>query len=130
MFYQRFIQLCEIKGTKPSSVAKQLGLASGSPTAWKNGTVPDREALVKIGDYFDCSIDYLLGRTDNPEAHKSTNVVYGNLSNNNNIFGNVGSTINTTAQNGQCAALVDIFNGLDPIKQAKLLVYADSLKSE
>lgn len=51
MFYQRFIHLCESRGIKPSPVVKQLGLASGSPTAWKNGTIPDREALVKIADF-------------------------------------------------------------------------------
>ncbi len=26
--------------------------------------------LTKIADYLDCSVDYLLGRTDNPNAHK------------------------------------------------------------
>lgn len=25
--------------------------------------------LAKIADYLDCSVDYLLGRTDNPTAH-------------------------------------------------------------
>jgi len=26
--------------------------------------------LAKIADYLDCSVDYLLGRTDNPQAHR------------------------------------------------------------
>lgn len=26
--------------------------------------------LAKIADYLDCSVDYLLGRTDNPDSHK------------------------------------------------------------
>ena len=26
--------------------------------------------LARIADYLDCSVDYLLGRTDNPDAHK------------------------------------------------------------
>lgn len=26
--------------------------------------------LAKIADYLDCSVDYLLGRTDNPEINK------------------------------------------------------------
>ena len=25
--------------------------------------------LARIADYLDCSVDYLLGRTDNPQAH-------------------------------------------------------------
>lgn len=28
-------------------------------------------SLAKIADYLDCSVDYLLGRTDNPEINKS-----------------------------------------------------------
>lgn len=27
-------------------------------------------SLAKIADYLDCSVDYLLGRTSNPNAHK------------------------------------------------------------
>lgn len=27
-------------------------------------------SLAKIADYLDCSVDYLLGRTDNPEVNK------------------------------------------------------------
>ena len=26
--------------------------------------------IYKIADYLDCSVDYLLGRTDNPDSHK------------------------------------------------------------
>lgn len=28
------------------------------------------ENLARIADYLDCSVDYLLGRTDNPEINK------------------------------------------------------------
>ena len=27
-------------------------------------------SIAKIADYLDCSVDYLLGRTDNPEINK------------------------------------------------------------
>lgn len=27
-------------------------------------------SLAKIADYLDCSVDYLLGRTNNPDSHK------------------------------------------------------------
>lgn len=33
------------------------------------GYFPRVEALAKIADYLDCSVDYLLGRTDNPNSH-------------------------------------------------------------
>ena len=34
------------------------------------GSTPKSENLAKIADYLDCSIDYLMGRTDNPEINK------------------------------------------------------------
>ncbi|MDE5854917.1 MAG: helix-turn-helix domain-containing protein [Ruminococcus sp.] len=36
----------------------------------KRNTSPSWEKLTKIADYLDCSVDYLLGRTDNPDSHK------------------------------------------------------------
>lgn len=32
--------------------------------------VPPTEALVILADYFDVSIDYILGRTDKPEVNR------------------------------------------------------------
>lgn len=34
------------------------------------GYYPRLEALAKIADYLDCSVDYLLGRTDDPQSHR------------------------------------------------------------
>lgn len=39
-------------------------------TMQSSGYFPRVEALIKIADYLDCSVDYLLGRTDNPEVNK------------------------------------------------------------
>lgn len=33
-------------------------------------SMPKADNLAKIADYLDCSVDYLLGRTDNPEVNK------------------------------------------------------------
>lgn len=33
-------------------------------------SMPKSNTLAKIADYLDCSVDYLLGRTDNPNSHK------------------------------------------------------------
>ena len=35
------------------------------------GYYPRVETICKIADYLDVSIDYLLGRTENPDSHKS-----------------------------------------------------------
>ena len=36
----------------------------------KKGSFPSSDKLSRIADYLDCSVDYLLGRTDNPEINR------------------------------------------------------------
>lgn len=36
----------------------------------KCGQIPAADKLERIADYLNCSVDYLLGRTDNPEVNK------------------------------------------------------------
>ena len=36
----------------------------------KRNAKPSVEIIEQISNYFNCSIDYLLGRTDNPNSHK------------------------------------------------------------
>lgn len=71
MFWERLYNMCLNKGCKPNTIAKSIGLSTATATKWKNGSIPNGEALSKIADYLDCSVDYLLGRTDNPNSHKS-----------------------------------------------------------
>ena len=60
MFWKTFVELCNQNNTKPNPVAKELGISSGSVTFWKNGKVPHHSTLIKIADYFNVTVDYLL----------------------------------------------------------------------
>ena len=70
MFWTFLYILFLEKKCKPNTVAREIGLSTAIATKWKNGSIPKGDILVKIADYFDCSVDYLLGRTDNPNSHK------------------------------------------------------------
>ena len=59
-FYERLKILSKSVGKSPTSVGKDLGLGSGTVSAWKTGTVPNGSQLAKLADYFGVSIDYLL----------------------------------------------------------------------
>ena len=71
MFFDILQNRCTEKGIKVTPLLLNLGLSKGNISKWKNGTLPNGEILIKIADYLDCSVDYLLGRTDNPNSHKS-----------------------------------------------------------
>ncbi len=41
----------------------------------KKGAFPSSDRLSRIADYLDCSVDYLLGRTDIPEINRTAKVI-------------------------------------------------------
>lgn len=89
-------------------------------------------SFARIADILDCSVDYLLGRTDNPLAHKEKATYFSveSADNNSGIIGSNNSDVsihNISVSSKQAATLLNLFNELDPIKQAKLLVLADEL---
>ncbi len=48
-----------------------LCITQNSISRYENGTrEADYKTLIQLADYFDVSIDYLLGRTDNPKINK------------------------------------------------------------
>ncbi len=61
MFWDRFYALCQRNGKRPNPVGKEIGLSSGIISKWKNGGVPTGETLIKLSNYFNVSVDYLLG---------------------------------------------------------------------
>lgn len=70
MFKERLKQLRLEKGFYQPELAKELNIAKQTVSNWENGNrVPDAETLIKIANYFNCSVDYLLGNSDikNPQ---------------------------------------------------------------
>lgn len=86
-------------------------------------------ALAKIADRLDCSVDYLLGRTDNPDNVGGT---YINGNNNNNgtqaINGNVSVNTNTTEQDDK--QLLELIKSLSLVERAEAIIYLNNLKTK
>ncbi len=45
------------------------GLGANTISHMLHGRTLGSDSLAKIADYLDCSVDYLLGRTDNPDVN-------------------------------------------------------------
>ena len=82
-YWERFENLCGNIEKKPNPVGKEIGVSSSTITKWKNGAIPNGEILLKVANYFNCSIDYLLGRTDEPKICTSNSVKTGDINGNN-----------------------------------------------
>lgn len=60
MFWENFSYLCSRAGLSPNAVAKELGIPSGSITAWSKGAVPRNSTIKKIAEHFGVTTDFLI----------------------------------------------------------------------
>lgn len=71
MFTIRFRELLQKRSLTAYRIAKETGISQGLMAEYNRGEkIPTVNNLVKIADFLDCSVDYLLGRTDRPEVNK------------------------------------------------------------
>lgn len=66
------------RGITQSKLAESTSISTGNISDWKKGkSMPSAVKLDELANYFDCSVDYLLGRTDNPDNSISNNIIIG-----------------------------------------------------
>ena len=76
VFYDRFVNLCELKGVSLSKAAVEAGISKSLVTKWKNNSIniPSPEVLDKLSKYFGISISELLGENEQKEKPANDNV--------------------------------------------------------
>ena len=71
IFGERIRALRESLNFSQVKFAETFGIGQSSVVRYEKGEAsPALELLVKIADYYDVSLDYILGRTDNPQGKK------------------------------------------------------------
>ena len=67
----------ELKGKTQNEVADDLGISNVRLSRYESDErKPDPELLAKLADYYDTTVDYLVGRTDDPSRPKSDTKAY------------------------------------------------------
>ncbi|MBC1286904.1 helix-turn-helix transcriptional regulator [Listeria booriae] len=61
---ERIKNLCKERGISVSDLERKLDFPNNTVYQWK-ARVPGMDKLQKVADYFNVSIDYLIGRTNN-----------------------------------------------------------------
>ena len=65
VFAERFLELRKEKGISQAKLAKDLQVSFSVVCYWETDrSEPTAPNLVKIADYFNVSVDYLLGRKE------------------------------------------------------------------
>ena len=71
-FSNNLKELRTSKKISQKQIASQLDIADRQYRRYENEEQqPTLPIIIKLADYFNISIDYLVGRTDNPDSHKS-----------------------------------------------------------
>lgn len=128
----RIKRQAKLQGKTIKVMLQDLEMGINAISEFSKGKQLSCISLAKISDYLNCSVDYLLGRVDNPQAHKTGNTVsVGDVSGNSGAIG-VGNTVTNSATplDEHQKLLLDLYNNLSTMEQAKLLVYADTLKGK
>lgn len=92
----KMLEECGLNTNTLNQISEERGLSSFS--------------LAKIADYLDCSVDYLLCRTENPNSHKT----------------HAGDSV-ISPEEQQLNDIIRIYNQLDNVGKAKLLIAADEI---
>jgi len=67
---ERLVQLKQERNLLQKDIAKDVGLSLRAYQYYERDQKdPTSAVLQKLADYFDVSVDYLLGRTDNPQQY-------------------------------------------------------------
>jgi transcriptional regulator with XRE-family HTH domain len=70
-FHERLLELRKKQGLSQYAICTEFGVARSTYSDWENGRKkPDMNMLIKIADYFQVSMDYLLDR-NNPTVAAS-----------------------------------------------------------
>lgn len=83
MFKARLVYLRKSKDLNQSQLGEILHLSQRSISRLERGdTLPDQTVLNQIADFFNVSVDYLLGRTDIPNIYDLLPRIYSFLEKN------------------------------------------------
>jgi len=64
-FTERLKELRAKKGISQRDIAKEIGISQNSYCLWEQGkTQPDLEKLIKLCQFFDVTVDYIVGYSD------------------------------------------------------------------
>lgn len=128
----RIKDLCKSKNIKMETLLTDCGLGINAIRQINEKKGMGSYSLARIADYLSCSVDYLLGRTDEPST--ISNVIGGNVTGGAVVQGyhNSNVTVNSSERKltDEEIELLRQFNSLDVKRRIKLLDYGFALEDE
>ncbi len=74
-FNERLRQLREEAGVSMNQLARAIDVSNAAVCKWENGIAePKVTYLIKLSEFFECTVDYLVGKTDDFGTAKPTEI--------------------------------------------------------
>ncbi len=71
MIFKNLRSIREDRDIRQKDIATYLNVSQNTYSQYETGVIAlTAEVLIKLSDYYDVSIDYLLDQTDNPQKQK------------------------------------------------------------
>lgn len=110
--YELIKELCASKGISPTKLCTEITGSKGNLPTWQKGNI-NPTSLIKIADFFNVSVDYLLGRTENSQTTKSSENENTNIS-----------------DNPETIELIEMIRNLSLVERSKVILFIDELKNK
>jgi DNA-binding XRE family transcriptional regulator len=73
LFSKRLKEMRQFSAQTQKHIAQSINISERSYIDLETGKFsPSAKTLIAIANYFDCSLDWLCGRNDNPDSHTFT----------------------------------------------------------
>jgi len=122
---ERIKSQAKSKGISVKKLLENCELGVNTITKMSNGNDIVSQNLLKIAEFLDCSVDYLLGRTETPELNNGNGINIGDNSVNNNTNVNI-----STASVSEIEEFAEMMKGLSLVQRSKVVVMIDEMKKE
>lgn len=123
---ERIQSLIKNKGYIQKNILSECGINENTLKRMTDNKGISSFYLAKIADKLECSVDYLLGRTDNPQINSGNSITTGNIHGDNNANMSIG----TERKSDDAQEIMEMIQGLSLVQRSEIVVMISKMKSK
>lgn len=107
---------------------EEIGLSKGTMDNLRT-SMPKADNLAKIADYLDVSMDYLMGRTDEPDIKNNSNIIRINSGNSSHIS-DISNVKISQVSSEDIAEISEMLKDLSLVQRSEIVLMIDKMKKQ
>lgn len=107
---------------------EDVGLSKGTMDNLRT-SMPKADNLAKIADYLDVSMDYLMGRTNEPDIKNNSNIIRINSGNSSHIS-DIANVKISQVSSEDIAEISEMLKDLSLVQRSEIVLMIDKMKKQ